>query len=50
MQQIQNLIGRKLAVCLPLLAVDVKQSARLCRCCRRLCLLSATLLGTALEL
>ena len=36
MQQIQNLIGRQLAVRLPLLAVNVKKSVRLCcRCLLR---------------
>ena len=36
MQQVENLVGRKLAVRLPLLAVNVKNSTRLCwcRCCR----------------
>src|SRR5689334_4184719 len=49
MQEIQDLLSRKQAVRLPLTVIDVKQPARLRRCCRRLCV-RAQLLGTALEL
>ncbi len=32
LQQIENLLSRQLAIRLPLLAVNVKKSTRLCRC------------------
>ena len=51
MQEIQNLLGRKLPVRLPLLAVNVKQPAGLCRCrcCRCRCLLRCRLMIAGLD-
>ncbi len=37
LQQIQNLFGGQLAISLPLLVVNVKQTRLLCRCCRCRC-------------